>query len=393
MKPYDHVIYLDYQATTPVDPRVLDAMLPYLTSDYGNPSSANAHGRRAADAVRRARQWLKDLIGARHDTEIVFTSGATEAGHLAIAGIAQALQRPNHQPGGHIVTTAIEHKAVLATCRQLRQRGYRITVVPVGGDGIVDPADIAAAIDPDTLLVSVMHANNEIGTVQPLAQISTITREHRVLLHTDAAQSLGVLPFNAARLGVDLASFSGHKIYGPKGVGALYVRQGSTRPISQLAGGDQEHGLRAGTLNVPGIAGLGAAAAILTRERDTDAERVRRLRDRLLMRLQEAIPDLRVNGSWTARLPGNLNIAIPGIDADQLVQQLSGLAISTGSACNTGQADPSHVLTAIGLDRSTARSSLRISIGRPTTTCDIDDAAEQLITEAGRARAAGLLTG
>ncbi|HEY5989701.1 MAG TPA: aminotransferase class V-fold PLP-dependent enzyme [Streptosporangiaceae bacterium] len=254
----------------------------------------------------------------------------------------------------------------------------------MGGDGIVDPADIAAAIDPDTLLVSVMHANNEIGTVQPLAQISTITREHRVLLHTGAAQSLGVLPFKAAGLGVDLASFSGHKIYGPKGVGALYVRQGSTRPISQLAGGDQEHGLRAGTLNVPGIAGLGAAAAILTRERDTDAERVRRLRDRLLMCLQEAIPDLRVNGSWTARLPGNLNIAI---------QQLSGLAISTGSARNTGQADPSHVLTAIGLDRSTARSSLRISIGRPTTTCDIDDAAEQLITEAGRARAAGLLTG
>jgi cysteine desulfurase len=255
----DHVIYLDHQATTPIDPRVLDVMLPYLTSDYGNPSSLHAYGRRAAKAIRVARNQLLDLIGASVESEVVFTSGATEADHLAISGIARALQGA----GRHVVITAVEHKAVLASCQYLVERGFQVTIIPVSADGLVDPGDITAAITPTTVLVSVMHANNEIGTIQPLAEIGQITREHGVLLHTDAAQSLGSLPFDVDHLGVDLASFSGHKVYGPKGVGALYIRRGTVRPVPQISGGGQEYGLRPGTLNVPGIVGLGQAAATL----------------------------------------------------------------------------------------------------------------------------------
>ena len=254
----DRIVYLDHQATTPVDPRVLDAMLPYLTTAYGNPSSPHAYGRAAAHAVRVARHQLRQLIGASVDTEIVFTSGATEADHLAITGIARALR----SVGNHIITTAIEHKAVLTACHQLTSQGFQVTIIPAGNDGLVNPADIAAAITSKTALVSVMHANNEIGTVQPLAEIGQITRDRGVLLHTDAAQSLGSLAFDVDHLGVDLASFSGHKIYGPKGTGALYIRRGIIRPIPQIAGGGQEYGLRPGTPNVAGIAGLGKAAAI-----------------------------------------------------------------------------------------------------------------------------------
>jgi cysteine desulfurase len=370
----DEVIYLDYQATTPLDPRVLHEMTPYLTSAYGNPSSPNHYGRQAADAVRTARRQLRDLIGATSDTEIVFTSGATEADHLALTGIAHAFTGQRR----HIITTAIEHKAVLAPCRQLEDQGFEVTVLPVDSEGLISPADVAAAITPATVLVSVMHANNEIGTIQSLAEIGQITRDRGVLLHTDAAQSLASIRFDVDHLGVDLASFSGHKIYGPKGVGALYIRRGSVRPVPQLLGGGQEQGLRAGTLNVPGIVGLGAAAALLAHERDDDARRVCGLRHQLLEQLYAGISDLRVNGSLTRRLPGNLNVTIPGIDADQLVECLPGLAVSTGSACNTGQADPSHVLTAIGLTRTDARASLRISLGRPTTPADIDLAVQAL---------------
>ena len=243
----DQVIYLDHQATTPVDPRVLDVMLPYLTSGYGNPSSPHAYGRQAAEAIRIARNQLRELIGASAESEVVFTSGATEADYLAITGIARALRGV----GLHIITTAIEHKAVLGSCQHLAEEGFHVTIIPVKADGIVDPSDIAAAITPKTVLVSVMHANNEIGTIQPLAEISQITRECGVLLHTDAAQSLGSLPFHVDHLGVDLASFSGHKIYGPKGIGALYVRRGTVRPVPQIAGGGQEYGLRPGTPTFP----------------------------------------------------------------------------------------------------------------------------------------------
>jgi len=370
----DQVIYLDHQATTPVDPRVLDAMLPYLTAAYGNPSSPHSYGRAAAEAVRASRRQLRLLIGASSDTEIIFTCGATEADHLAITGIAQALR----SAGNHVITTAIEHKAVLAACHQLARQGFQITLIPVDSDGLVDPADIAAAITSRTVLVSVMHANNEIGTIQHLAKIGQITRDRGVLLHTDAAQSLGSVSFNVDHLGVDLASFSGHKIYGPKGVGALYIRRGTVRPVPQLVGGGQEYGLRAGTLNVPGIVGIGRAAAILAAQRQTDADHIAGLRDRLLTTLRQSLPGITVNGSLTRRLPGNLSITIPGIDADAFIEQLPALAISTGSACNTGQSEPSHVLTAIGLDRSAARSSIRIGLGRSTTIQDVLSAAQQI---------------
>jgi cysteine desulfurase len=370
----DQVIYLDHQATTPVDPRVLDVMLPYLTSGYGNPSSLHAYGRQAAEAVRVARNQFRELIGASTESEVVFTSGATEADHLAITGIAHALQGGDH----HIITTAIEHKAVLASCQHLAEEGFEVTIIPVKADGLVDPADIAAAITPRTVLVSVMHANNEIGTIQPLAEISHITREQGILLHTDAAQSLGSLPLHVDHLGADLASFSGHKIYGPKGIGALYVRRGPVRPVPQITGGGQEYGLRPGTLNVPGIVGIGQAAAILAEQRHSDTRRITGLRDQLLAMLRQTVSGIRVNGSLTQRLPGNLNITIPGIDADQLIERLPGLAISTGSACSTGQPDPSHVLTAIGLDRSSARSSVRIGLGRGTTLHDIMTAVQQI---------------
>jgi cysteine desulfurase len=376
----DHTVYLDYQATTPADPRVVDAMLPFLTGIYGNPSSPHPMGQQAAEGVEAARSQLRDLIGARYDTEIVFTSGATEADHLAIAGIAAALR----DRGDHIVTTAIEHKAVLAICERLSGEGFRVTRVRVGRDGLADPADVAAAITSRTVLVSVMHANNEIGTIQPLAEISAITQERGVLLHTDAAQSLGALPFDADSLGTDLASFSAHKVYGPKGIGALYIRRGITRPVPQLPGGGQEFGMRAGTSNVPGIVGFGVSAAILGRERQPEVERIGELRHHLLARLRAALPHAHINGTMTQRLPGNINITVPGIDADQLVSEMSGVAISTGSACGAGQADPSHVLTALGLTRADARATLRISIGRPTTKDQIDYAGERLIEAISR---------
>ena len=370
----DEVIYLDHQATTPVDPRVLDAMLPYLTTAYGNPSSPYALGRQAASAVKTARRQLRDLIGAAADTEIIFTSGATESDYLAIVGTARALGDVGH----HVITTAIEHKAVLAACQDLAAQGFQITIVPPGADGIIDPADIASAITPATVLVSVMHANNEIGTIQPIAEIAQVTRDRGVALHTDAAQSIGTVNFRVDDLGVDLASLTAHKIYGPKGVGALYIRQNTIRPVPLVSGGGQEQGLRAGTLNVPGIAGLGAAGAILAGQRQADADRITGLRDQLLTRLRDAVPGIRVNGTMSRRLPGNLNIVIPGTDASQLINGLSGVAVSAGSACDAGHSEPSHVLTAIGLDGPAARASIRIGLGRGTTARDIAIASERI---------------
>jgi cysteine desulfurase len=348
--------------------------MPYLRTAFGNPSSAHRIGLEAAGAVRRARHQLIGLIGARFDSELVFTSGATEANDLAIRGAAHAVRGR----GNHVVTTAIEHKAVLAACRALVTDGYRLTVVPVGSDGTVDPRDIADAITDDTVLVSVMHANNEIGTVQPLAEIGRITRARGVLFHTDAAQSLSLLPFDVNETQVDLASFSAHKFYGPKGVGALYIRRGSGRLSPRILGGDQEFGLRSGTLNVPGIVGAGYAASILESERADEARRIGTLRDRLLVELLRELPHARLNGSRSRRLPSNISLTVPHLDANYLVSDLRRLAISTGSACNTGTRATSHVLEAIGVEPSALRSTLRISVGRQTTVDDVDFAVREL---------------
>ncbi|MET7474605.1 cysteine desulfurase family protein [Streptomyces sp. NPDC005648] len=368
-------IYLDHQATTPLDERVLEAMLPFFTSEYGNPSSPHAYGRTAARAIRTARQQVADLVGAKNELEIVFTSGATEASHLAILGAALAA-RPQ---GGHIVTTAIEHKAVLAACQRLvDNHSYTLTRVGVDRHGRAHPADIAAALTPDTMLVSVMHANNEIGTLQRLAAIAEITAPRGIILHTDAAQSAGCGLLNVAELGVDLASLSAHKLHGPKGIGALYIR-GGLRITAQQTGGGQERGLRAGTPNVPAIVGFGAAAHLITTDATPPPTRIRALRDRLQDCLLTAIPGATINGHPHQRLPGNLSLTLPGIEATDLLDRLPCIAASTGSACNTGSSEPSHVLTAIGLTRSQARATLRLSIGRTTTDTDIDQAAD-LIT-------------
>lgn len=368
-------IYLDHQATTPLDERVLEAMLPFLTSEYGNPSSPHACGRSAASAIRTARRQVTDLIGAKNELEIVFTSGATEANHLAVVGAALAA-RPT---GGHIVTTAIEHKAVLAACRRLvDHHGYTLTRVGVDAHGRVRPADIAAVLTPNTVLVSVMHANNEIGTLQRLAAVAEITAQRGIVLHSDAAQSVGCGLLDVAELGVDLASLSAHKLHGPKGIGALYIR-GGTRIVAQQTGGGQESGLRAGTPNVPAIVGFGAAAHLITTGAVPPPTRIRALRDRLQDRLLAAIPGTTVNGHPCRRLPGNLSLTLPGIEATDLLDRLPGIAASTGSACNTGSGEPSHVLTAIGLTPGQARATLRLSIGRTTTDADIDQAAD-LIT-------------
>ncbi|MFE9851267.1 cysteine desulfurase family protein [Streptomyces sp. NPDC005576] len=371
-------IYLDHQATTPLDERVLQAMLPFLTREYGNPSSPHALGRSAAKAIRSARRQVTDLICAKNELEIVFTSGATEANHLAIVGAALAA-RPT---GGHVVTTAIEHKAVLAACRRLvDHHGYTLTQVGVDAYGRVHPADIAAVLTRHTVLVSVMHANNEIGTLQRLAAIAEITAPRGIRLHTDAAQSAGSGLLDVTELGVDLASLSSHKLHGPKGIGALYIR-GGTRVTAQQTGGGQERGLRAGTPNVPAIVGFGAAAHLITTDAVPPPARIRVLRDRLQGLLLASIPGATVNGHPHRRLPGNLSLTLPGIEATDLLDRLPNIAASTGSACSTGSGEPSHVLTSIGLTRYQARATLRLSIGRTTTDTDIDQAADLIIRTA-----------
>jgi cysteine desulfurase len=368
-----NVVYLDYQATTPVDPRVLDAMLPFLTQQYANPSSPHQPGRQAAAALRAARRQVQASLGARHDTEIVFTSGATEANHLAILGTVTGSPRPC---ADHIVTTAIEHQSVLAASDQLAAAGYSITTVPVDRDGRVDPANIAAAITPRTVLVSVMHANNEIGTIQPITDIAAITSHNGVLLHIDAVQAIGAIDVNVNSLGVDLLTISAHKIYGPKGIGALYIRRGT--PLHPQYTGSQEHGIRAGTVNLAGAVGLAEALRILAIERELDAQRVARLRDSLADRLLAALPHAHINGSREHRLPGNLSLTVPGIDATDLIDALPDLALSAGSACSSGQGEPSHVLTAIGRDRSDARATIRLSLGRYTRHSDIEYATHRI---------------
>jgi cysteine desulfurase len=373
-------IYLDYQATTPIDPRVIEAMLPYLTTEYGNPSSSHAYGRAAASAVQTAREQVAALIGARSPDEIVFTSSGTESNHLALTGAAEAARATGRAP--HILTTTIEHPSTQASCDRLAGAGFRVTRLPVGGDGRLDPADLERALRPDTVLVSVMHANNEIGTLQPLAELAALTRPRNILLHTDAAQSPATVPVDVERLGVDLLTVVGHKMYAPKGVAALYIRRGTPRLVPQLRGGGQERGLRAATENVAGIVGLGAAAAIADAERVGDAARALAHRERLLKELADALPGLRVNGSLAHRLPGNLSLTIPHVTAEQMMVATPELAYSAGAACHAADAAPSQVLTAIGLNPDQAARTIRLGVGRYTTDAEITAAATRLIAAA-----------
>jgi cysteine desulfurase len=363
-------IYLDYQATTPADPRVVEAMKPYWSGVYGNPHSADhAFGWQADAAVEAARTEIARLIGADSD-EIVFTSGATEANNLAILGIARAAPPPRRR----IVISAIEHKCVLAAARAATEEGGEVTIVPVGSDGIIDVEAISAAIDERVSLVSVMTVNNEIGTIQPIEEIGELCQSRGIVFHTDAAQALSFLKINVNKFNVDLMSLSAHKVYGPKGIGALYVRRDSRiRPKPIIHGGGQEHGLRSGTLPTPLCVGFGEACRIISMEGGSMDTNLSDLRDYFLRGLLEIVPGIRVNGTMSARHPGNINVVLPGLEAEVVLNSLQPhVAASTGSACTSGQPEPSHVLRAIGLSNSEAEGSIRFSLGRFTTSSQLD---------------------
>jgi cysteine desulfurase len=365
-------VYLDYNATTPVDPAVLEAMLPFLRDDFGNAGSVHTPGQHARAAVDSARQSVAALIGAK-PTEIVFTSGGTEADNLALFGSVAVATKPRK----HVITTAIEHHAILHTCEELKRQGIEVTVVPVrpSGEfqGTVDPEEIRRALRPETVLISVMHANNELGVLQPIDEIARVAAEAGVRFHSDAVQSAGKVPLDVARLGVDLLSISAHKFCGPKGVGALYVRTGTTL-AARLFGGHAERDRRPGTENVPGIVGLGKAAELARNLLAQDSARISALRDRLERALLERIPAVRVNGSAARRVPNTANMSFPGAGGEALLisLDLEGIACSTGAACSSGSTEPSHVLLALGLGHDEARSTLRFSLGRPTRPEEID---------------------
>jgi cysteine desulfurase len=412
-------VYLDHNATTPVEPEVLDAMLPYFSGDFGNASSIHAFGQKARAAVETARDQVAALIGARHQ-DIVFTSGGTEADNHAIFGIVEAawslvpegpssgaqassqapvfpslgargfsrdlLSRAEDRlqplpPPVHIIATAIEHEAVLNTCQALEKLGFSVTYLPVSRDGQLDLAILREALrrHPETMLITVMHANNELGTVQPLEEIGGIAKEADVYFHTDAVQSAGKIPIDVNTMNIDLLSLSGHKLYASKGIGALYIR-GGTRLRQLLYGGHHQRGFRPGTENVAGIVGMGKAAQIAKASLAEDARRVSALRDTLEQTLLQRVPDTRVNGAGATRIPNTANIIFPGIEGEALViaLDLKGLACSTGAACSSGAVEPSHVLTAIGLPADEARASLRFSLGRHTTRADIDFALQAI---------------
>jgi cysteine desulfurase len=371
------MIYLDNNSTTPLDPAVVDAMLPYFTTKFGNPSNpAHDYGLEAARAVERARSQVAHLIDSEAK-EILFTSGATESNNLAILGAARAARGR----GDHVVTTIIEHKAVLNPCKQLEREGMMVTYLPVDETGFIPTHVVAEAITERTVLISVMAANNEVGTLQPIREIGCLCKEHGVLFHSDAVQALGKIPFDVEELGVDLLSISGHKMYGPKGVGALYVR--SRNPSVQLDpivyGGGQERGLRSGTVAVPLVVALGVACELAEGHLATEPSRLRALRDRLLSRLLSAIPTAVVHGKQSDTLPGLLNLGLPGVDGDDLVHCLKGVAVSQGSSCSAGSFEPSHVLRALGVSDDLARASIRMGIGRFTTAQEIDQAAERIV--------------
>ena len=367
-------VYLDYTATTPTRPDVVKAMLPYFTDVFGNPSSIHSYGQEGKEAIEEARVKVAELIGAQ-DEEIVFTSGGTEADNFALKGVAYA----NEKKGNHIIASPIEHHAVMETCKFLEQRGFRVTFLPVDEYGLVDPDDVRRAITSETILISVMHANNEIGTIEPIAEIGKLAREAEICFHTDAVQTVGHIPVDVDEFGVDLLSLSAHKLYGPKGVGALYIRKG-TKLTPFMHGGEQERRRRAGTENIPGIVGLGKAVELVRQEMSEEAERLTLLRDRLIKGLMEQIDRVHLNGHPRARLPNNVNVSIDFVEGESMVLNLDmeGICASTGSACSSASLEPSHVLLATGVLPEQAHGSLRLTLGRWTIEEDIQRVLEVL---------------
>jgi cysteine desulfurase len=370
-------IYLDNHATTKVDPRVLDAMLPYFTEYFGNAASRNHEfGWVAEQAVDKARKQIADLIGATAK-EIIFTSGATESNNLAIKGVAEMYA----EKGNHIITEATEHKAVLDTCKKLEKMGYRVTYLPVMGDGLIDLDMLRESITDKTILVTIMYANNEIGVIQPVAEIGKICRERGVLFHTDGVQAIGKVPVDVNKDNIDIMSITAHKLYGPKGVGALYVRRKNPRVqiTAQMDGGGHERGMRSGTLNVPGIVGLGEACAICQREMPEETRRLRYLRDKLRSKLEAGLDEIYLNGSWEHRLPHSLNMSFAYVEGESLLMGINDVAVSSGSACTSATLEPSYVLKALGLGDDIAHSSIRFGIGRFNTEEEIDYVADKLV--------------
>ncbi|MDD4876916.1 MAG: cysteine desulfurase NifS [Dehalococcoidales bacterium] len=376
-------IYLDYAATTPTHPDVLKAMLPYFNEDFGNPSTICSYGQEAKGEIGNARTQIANLIGSR-DEEIIFTSGGTEADNFAIKGIAFA----NESKGNHIITSSIEHPAVLETCRFLQKNGFNISFIPVDKQGLVDPDGVRKAITKNTILISIMHANNEIGTIEPIAEISKVAKKAGVYFHTDAIQTAGHIPIDVNELGVDLLSISAHKLYGPKGIGALYIKKG-TSLATFMHGGEQEQGRRAGTENVPGIVGFGKAAELIQQEIDDESKRLIYLRDLLLTGILERINHSRLNGHPTMRLPNNANISIDFAEGESMILNLDleGICAATGSACSSRNLEPSHVLLATGLSQEQAHGSLRFSLGKWTTEDEIKRVLDVLPRIVARLRA------
>jgi cysteine desulfurase len=375
---------MDYHATTPVDPRVLEAMMPFFGQRFGNPASRNhAFGWEAEEAVEGARKQVADLIGA-NSKEIIFTSGATEANNLAIKGAAEMYREKGH----HIITCVTEHKAVIDTCKKLEKQGARVTYLPVQKDGRIDLDDLRAAITDKTILITIMTANNEIGVLQPVDEIGAIAKEKGILFHTDAVQAVGKVPFDVNRTKADLVSLSAHKMYGPKGVGALYVRRRNPRVLlaEQISGGGHERGMRSGTLNVPGIVGLGRAAELCRLEMASDTARLSALRDRLNVRLHQSLDEIYINGSLEHRLPHNLNISFAYVEGESLLMGINDVAVSSGSACTSASLEPSYVLKALGAGDDLAHSSIRFGLGRWTTEEEVDYVVEKLTSVVRRLR-------
>jgi cysteine desulfurase len=377
-------IYMDYHATTPVDPRVLEAMMPFFNDKFGNAASRNhPFGWEAEEAVEAARKQVADLVGA-NAKEIIFTSGATESNNLAIKGVAEMYR----EKGNHVITCVTEHKAVIDTCKKLEKQGLRVTYLPVQKDGRISLDELRASITDKTILITIMTANNEIGVIQPIAEIGAIAKEKGILFHTDAVQAVGKVPFDVTALKVDLASISAHKIYGPKGVGALYVRRRNPRVLlaEQISGGGHERGMRSGTLNVTGIVGLGKAAELCRLEMQKDTERLGKLRDRLNEGLHKNLDEIYINGSMEHRLPHNLNISFAYVEGESLLMGINDVAVSSGSACTSASLEPSYVLKALGAGDDLAHSSIRFGLGRWTTEEEVDYVIDKLTKVVRRLR-------